>query len=412
MRLGKRLRGPSLQFIGGHGDAGLDDVRRCRGEVELVGRGVGGAGHLVVAETIGGRVAVVTAGVDAEQVVRLRHDVHDRHADVRELQARVADARRRLALVDRHDAHEVAAGDGHDVAVVDRVPVAGHVERVDGVDVVVEVAARLRVAEAVDVLHGRAVAPPPAVVAAPVGQRVGAVAATHERADLAVDVPGEPVLGAPRAGARRVDGRHRVLAVARVVERQRVGERERAVARGVELLQCQHVDRLVGDADPGVAVADHLAVGHRPADVEVELVGRVEHLDDDVAAEARGLRGPPHEDAGGVRRVRRAHDGRTWGRPRVDVGLAADEVLVLDVAHLREVLGDERVVGGAEGIRGRGDRQRPGHVGQGRSASTRSRGGRSDHPQRDARDDPGEAPTARPRHPHTSCALRPGRSRS
>ena len=111
-----------------------------------------GAGHLVVAVAVRRRVAVRPPRGDADQVVRLGHDVDDRHADVAELPARVAVRRRGLALVDRDRADEArrrrrrrcsrrrSAGRRR-----------GH-ERVDGVDVVVEVAAGLRVAEAVDVL--------------------------------------------------------------------------------------------------------------------------------------------------------------------------------------------------------------------------------------------------------------------
>ena len=223
MWLGKRLRGPLVAVHRRHGDAGLFDVRRRRGEVELVGRRVGGAGHLVVAEAIGRRVAVGAADVDAEQVVRLRHDVDDRHADVGELQARVADR----AAVASHwligtMPTKRAAGHGHDVAVVDRVPaVARHVERVDGVDVVVEVAAGLRVAEAVDVLDR---GPVPAVPAVPSRWPPRRPAGWRDRGCAPARRPGCrcPRRARPRwpaSAARRVDGRDRVQAVARIVER-------------------------------------------------------------------------------------------------------------------------------------------------------------------------------------------------
>ena len=55
-------------------------------------------------------------------------------------------------------------------------------------------------------------------------------------------------------------------------------------------------------------------------------------------------------------------NGRTGRRPRIDVGSAADEVFLLDVADLTEVLGDHLVIGGTERIGIDGHRERPDDV--------------------------------------------------
>ena len=119
-----------------------------------------------------------------------------------------------------------------------------------------------------------------------VPQRVGERIALEPRTDLAVDVPDEAVLGSARTVACDRG------AVARIIAGQRIGERERAIAHWIEVLQRLDRDGLRSDADPGVAVLDHLSVGDRPADVEVEQVGGVEHLHNEVAAEALALGGP------------------------------------------------------------------------------------------------------------------------
>ena len=61
MRLGKRLRGPSLQLIGGTATPALTMSAGAAAKFSSSGRGVGGAGHLVVAVAIRRRVAVRAA---------------------------------------------------------------------------------------------------------------------------------------------------------------------------------------------------------------------------------------------------------------------------------------------------------------------------------------------------------------
>ncbi len=118
MWLGNRLRGPSLQFMGGGVRPALMMSDGRGGIEELVGRGVARARHLVVAEWIGRRVAVWPARGNAAQVVRLRHHVNDRNADVGELPPWIAHGRGRFALIDGVQAGEGSSGDGDDVAVV------------------------------------------------------------------------------------------------------------------------------------------------------------------------------------------------------------------------------------------------------------------------------------------------------
>jgi hypothetical protein len=163
-----------------------------------------------------------------------------------------------------------------------------------------------------------------------------------------------------------------VRAVARVAERQGIGEGEAPVAARVERLECGDGDRLGRDPDPHVAVAQELPLHQRPADVEVEEVGRVEHLDHDVAAEAPPVGPAADEHARRVRGVRRAHHGGAGRGPAVDVRLAADEVLLLDVAGAGAVLRHRLMVRRAERIRCGADRQRTGHLRQRRPGGGRT----------------------------------------
>ena len=187
-------------------------------------------------------------------------------------------------------------------------------------------------------------------------QRIRCGVAAHPRPNLGVDVPDEPVFGCPSGRSYRAD---RVLAVHRIVQRQRVRHRQRSVADRIEVLQRIDRDGLSRDAYPDVAVGHDLAVHHRPADVEVKGVRWVQYLDDDIAAEWRAVRRPPDEHAGGIRGVRRADNGRTRRGPRIDVGRAADQVFLFEVADFTEVLGDHLVIGGPERIGIHGDRERP-----------------------------------------------------
>ena len=136
------------------------------------------------------------------------------------------------------------------------------------------------------------------------------------------------------------------------------------------------------------------------------VVGRVEHLDDRVAARARRVLRAAHEDAGGVGRVRRPHLGRAGSGPRVDVGQPADEVLLLDVAGLRQVLRDHLVGGRAERVRRRrrrqwaGDRRDRHRRARDRGCHQRARGWDDDQRSTD--------PIGLSRHPAPLLAPRPG----
>ena len=137
----------------------------------------------------------------------------------------------------------------------------------------------------------------------------------------------------------------------RVAQRQRVRERQRAVPLGIEGLERRHIDRLGGDAHPPVAAPHELVTHQCRADVEVIEVRRVQHLNHDVAAEPPRIRGAAHEDPSRVRRVPRAHDGRTSRRPVIRVRFAADEVLVCDIPAPPQVLGNQLVVSRPERVR-------------------------------------------------------------
>ena len=183
-----------------------------------------------------------------------------------------------------------------------------------------------------------------------VGERVVRPAAAQPLADMAIDVPHQPVLGGAVAVAG--DG----VAVLRVVGLQWIGPRQGAVARRVERLQRRDGHRLGGDAHPRVAVADELGIRHGPANIEVEQVRRVQHLHHDRAAECDAVGGAAHEHAGGIRRASRADHGRTGGGPVVDVSDAAEQELLLDVANCLQVGRRPRVVGRAERVRRGRDR--------------------------------------------------------
>src|SRR5690606_32744291 len=195
-------------------------------------------------------------------------------------------------------------------------------------------AAGLRIAPAIETGRARC--------GAAIAERVAGVCRAQPFGDMGVDVPDEAVLGClGRVAANR--------AVAWVVRGKRVGPVERRVAHGIERLERGDGDRLCGDADPGVALSDNLVVMDGPADVEIEQVRRVEHLDNDAAGECAERLRTADEDACGVRDVRGADDGAgRW--PVIDVGGAGDEELFLYVTLRIEILGPHRPGRAAEGV--------------------------------------------------------------
>ena len=239
------------------------------------------------------------------------------------------------------DARGAATALDH-VTVVNRFAVGKRRMTADRVDV-----GRLRgiLARHVEVLHVET------------GHRVRTAATFQQRADLADQVPLQTFFGVRR--------RRRVVAAASsrrtCLRRTRVGERQRRVAGGVELLQRLDRCRVDRDADVRVAVLEDV-VG-RPGEHQREVVSvrRVNRLHDDGAAEARRIRRAPNEDAGRVRRSRGSNGQLAGGRPVVHVGPAADEEFLLDVADPAKVNRLLQPVRGEKRERRRRDRDGSGH---------------------------------------------------
>ncbi len=70
-----------------------------------------------------------------------------------------------------------------------------------------------------------------------------------------------------------------------------------------------HPDALGGDADPGVAGSHDLLAEAGPFGIGVQAAADIEPLDDDRAAEGRGIGRFAHQDPGAVGRTRVGHEG-------------------------------------------------------------------------------------------------------
>ena len=236
-----------------------------------------------------------------------------------------------------------------------------------------------------------------------IGQRVVGPPAQPLR-HLTMHVPHQAVLGGA-LGVARDRG-----AVARVVQRQGIGPRQRRIARRVEGLQRLDGHRLRGDAHPRVTLPHDLLVRQRPANVQVEQVRRVQHLDHHRAAEAGAIRGSPHQHARGERRVGGSDHSRARLRPVIDAGGPREQELFLDITIPGQVGRHPGLAGAAERVRRRRHRQRAvGQEGRGLCAGRRRAPERDDQQEEvgesgGARAGGGEAGGA-----HRGAVYQPGR---